>query len=116
MKSVVSELPPDYEETILGDKMGALRQFRGRSGFHVREYEDRFVFHRDCRDPRKDPMGHLIHDSPETLLALGASLNLARKASQANKRTNFAFSPLVFLFAFFSLNFIFRRLKHLIFS
>ena len=49
------------EETKLGDKKGALKQYR-KGNLHIREYADKFTVHTDKVDPRTDPMGHLIHD------------------------------------------------------
>ena len=52
------------EETKLGDKKGALKQYR-KGNLHIREYKDKFTVHTDKVDPRTDPMGHLIHDAQE---------------------------------------------------
>ena len=57
------------EETKLGDKKGALKQYR-KGNLHIREYADRFTVHTDKVDPRTDPMGHLIHDAQEVLIGL----------------------------------------------
>ena len=54
------------EETKLGDKKGALKQYR-KGNLHIREYEDRLTVHADKVDPREDQMGHLIHDAQEVL-------------------------------------------------
>ena len=69
------------EETKLGDKKGALKQYR-KGNLHIREYEDRFTVHADKVDPREDPMGHLIHDAQEVLVGLaGAAISGATNAS-----------------------------------
>ena len=47
------------EETKLGDKKGALKQYR-KGNLHIREYKDKLTVHLDKVDPREDPMGHLI--------------------------------------------------------
>ena len=47
------------EETKLGDKKGAIRQYR-KGNLHIREYELKFTVHSDRVDPRKDPLGHLL--------------------------------------------------------
>ena len=57
------------EETKLGDKKGALKQYR-KGNLHIREYADKFTVHTDKVDPREDPMGHLIHDAQEVLIGL----------------------------------------------
>ena len=62
------------EETKLGDKKGAIRQYR-KGNLHIREYESRFTVHSDRVDPRKDPLGHLLFDAQEVLIGLvGAAL------------------------------------------
>ena len=57
------------EETTLGQKNGAKRQFR-YGNLHIREYDDKFLVHTDKIDPRKDPIGHLVYDAPEVLIGL----------------------------------------------
>jgi hypothetical protein len=59
----------EAEETILGQKNGAYKQYR-YGNLHIREYDDKFLVHNDKVDPRKDPIGHLIHDAPEVLIGL----------------------------------------------
>ena len=61
----------DAEETNLGQKNGAIRQFR-YGNLHIREYEDKYLVHMDKVDPRNDPLGHLIHDAPEFLVGMAA--------------------------------------------
>ena len=61
------------EETLLGQKNGAKKQFR-YGNLHIREYDDKFLVHTDKIDPRKDPLGHLIHDTPEVLVGLACSI------------------------------------------
>ncbi len=118
-KSIMPSLPEEFEETYLGALDGAIRQYRSKSGMHVREYKDRFVLHQDRFDPRRDPLSHLVVDSPETLLALGSAAVLSRRASRfsssrESKLSGLAMNPLVFLLAFFSLNGVFRSLKRLL--
>lgn len=57
------------EETALGQKNGAKKQFR-YGNLHIREYDDKFLVHTDKVDPRKDPIGHLVYDAPEVLVGL----------------------------------------------
>ncbi len=68
-KSSISSLPSEYKKSILGDPEGSSAQFRVGL-FHAREYKDRFEIHRDAVDPRKQPIMHLWHDSPETLFGI----------------------------------------------
>ena len=60
------------EETVLGQKNGAYKQYR-YGNLHIREYEDKFLVHNDKVDPRKDPIGHLVHDAPEVLIGLACA-------------------------------------------
>ncbi len=60
------------EETNLGQKNGAIRQFR-YGNLHIREYKDRYLVHMDKVDPRSDPLGHLLHDAPEFLVGIASA-------------------------------------------
>ena len=66
-KRKIPRLPECFEETPLGEGRGAIRQFRGPYGSHIREYESCWELHRDVTDPRVDPFGHLINDAPHIL-------------------------------------------------
>ena len=59
----------EAEETTLGQKNGADKQYR-YGNLHIREYHDKFLVHTDRVDPREDPVGHLVHDAPEVLIGL----------------------------------------------
>ena len=62
------------EETKLGDKKGAIKQYR-KGNLHIRQYASKFTVHSDMVDPRKDPFGHLLFDAQEVLVGLvGAAL------------------------------------------
>ncbi len=61
------------EETSLGQKNGALKQYR-YGNLHIREYDDKFLVHTDKIDPRKDPIGHLVYDAPEVLIGLACAI------------------------------------------
>ena len=62
----------DAEETKLGQKNGADKQYR-YGNLHIREYGDKYLVHMDEIDPRKDPLGHLIVDAPEVLIGLASA-------------------------------------------
>ena len=61
------------EETSLGQKNGANKQYR-YGNLHIREYDDKFLVHMDKIDPRKDPLGHLTTDAPEVLFGLACAV------------------------------------------
>ena len=61
------------EETFLGQKNGAHKQYR-YGNLHIREYDDKFLVHTDKVDPRKNPLGHLVHDAPEVLVGLACAM------------------------------------------
>ncbi len=63
----------EAEETFLGQKNGAYKQYR-YGNLHIREYDDKFLIHTDKIDPRKDPIGHLVFDAPEVLIGLGCAI------------------------------------------
>ena len=77
------------EETFLGQKNGAYKQYR-YGNLHIREYDDKFLVHTDKIDPRKDPIGHLVHDAPEVLIGLACAVfggsQIAKKF--LNKKSN----------------------------
>ncbi|MEO9320201.1 MAG: hypothetical protein ABI361_05970 [Nitrososphaera sp.] len=56
----------DLPESLLGNKKGALRQFR-QGRLHILEYEDRYSVHMDRVNPEQSPLGHLALDAPEYL-------------------------------------------------
>ena len=59
----------DCEETILGNKEGAKKQYR-MGNLHIREYNEFYSLHVDKVDPRDNPLGHLIEDAPDVLIGL----------------------------------------------
>ncbi|WP_316506893.1 hypothetical protein [Nitrosopumilus sp.] len=79
------------EETFLGQKNGAYRQYR-YGNLHIREYDDKFLVHTDKVDPRENPLGHLVQDAPEILVSLACAVfggtQVAKKFS--NKRHSLA--------------------------
>jgi len=60
------------EETFLGQKNGAKKQYR-YGNLHIREYDDKFLVHMDKVDPRENPLGHLVLDLPEILIGLASA-------------------------------------------
>lgn len=62
----------DAEETKLGQKNGADKQYR-YGNLHIREYDNKYLIHMDEIDPRKDPIGHLVIDAPEVLIGLASA-------------------------------------------
>lgn len=81
-------MPEKAELTSLGQKNGANKQYRF-GNLHIREYDDKFLVHTDKIDPRKDPLGHLIHDAPEVLVGLAcAAFGGSKVASNIFKNNN----------------------------
>ena len=78
------------EETILGQKNGAQKQYR-YGNLHIREYDDKFLVHTDKIDPRENPIGHLVQDAPEVLIGLACAVfggsQIAKRISSKNKPT-----------------------------
>ncbi len=77
------------EETFLGQRNGADKQFR-YGNLHIREYPDKFLVHTDKIDPRKDPIGHLVYDAPEVLIGLACAIfggsQIAKKLINNNSK------------------------------
>lgn len=73
------EIPHWVEETALGDRRGAMAQYR-YGNLHIRRYADRYTVHADAVDPRRDPLGHLVRDAPSLLAAAAASAAAAYAA------------------------------------
>ena len=63
----------EAEETNLGQKNGAQKQYR-YGNLHIREYDDKFLVHTDKIDPRVNPFGHLVHDAPEVLIGIACGI------------------------------------------
>jgi hypothetical protein len=72
----------DHEETHLGYKKGARRQFRYKN-LHIREYGDYYSVHEDKIDPRKDPFSHLLIDAPDFLLGIMSAISIANLVGSA---------------------------------
>ena len=77
----------EAEETNLGQKNGAQKQYR-YGNLHIREYDDKFLVHTDKIDPRVNPIGHLVHDAPEVLIGIACGIftgaHSAKKFSKKN--------------------------------
>ncbi|MBE43859.1 MAG: hypothetical protein EX285_00265 [Thaumarchaeota archaeon] len=86
-KSVRPIMMQGVEETKLGEGNGARKQYR-YGNLHIREYDDKYVVHTDKVDPKKDPFGHLIKDSPETLIGIASSIYFGKEVGSYvfNKR------------------------------
>ncbi len=69
-------------ESNLGQKNGAKKQYR-YGNLHIREYDDKYLVHTDKVDPRRDPLGHLIHDAPEFLVGLACAIFGGKKIADA---------------------------------
>ena len=79
----------EAEETFLGQKNGAEKQYR-YGNLHIREYDDKFLVHNDRIDPRKDPIGHLVYDAPEVLIGLACAIfggsQIVKKVMNTNSK------------------------------
>jgi hypothetical protein len=79
----------EAEETNLGQKNGAQKQYR-YGNLHIREYNDKFLVHTDKIDPRVNPLGHLVYDAPEVLIGIACGIftgvNTAKKFSKNNSK------------------------------
>lgn len=88
-KELGSFLLDKAEETKLGQKNGATKQYR-YGNLHIREYDDKFLVHNDKIDPRKDPIGHLVYDAPEVLVGLACAIfggsQIAKKVMNNNSK------------------------------
>jgi len=81
-KEVRYFMPEEAEETILGQKNGAKKQYR-YGNLHIREYDDKYLVHMDKVDPRQDPIGHLVHDAPEILIGITSGAIAGRKVASS---------------------------------
>ena len=88
-KDVREFMLEEAEETILGQKNGAEKQYR-YGNLHIREYNDKFLVHTDKIDPRVNPIGHLVYDAPEVLIGIACGIfsgvNTAKKISNKNSK------------------------------
>ncbi len=75
------------EETTMGQKNGAKKQYR-YGHLHIREYDDKFLVHTDKVDPRKNVLGHLASDAPEILIGLASAVIGGGKVASYMKKNN----------------------------
>ena len=113
-KELGSFLLDKAEETNLGQKNGATKQYR-YGKLHIREYDDKFLVHTDKVDPRKNALGHLFSDAPEVLIGLASAVIGGGKVASYMKKNNKSFvipgviASLVFGYLGFSLT---RKIKN----
>jgi len=86
-KELGSFLLDKAEETALGQKNGAKKQYR-YGNLHIREYDDKFLVHTDKIDPRKNALGHLVSDAPEILIGLASAVIGGGKVASFMKKNN----------------------------
>jgi hypothetical protein len=79
-KEVRHFMPDEAEETVLGQKNGAKKQYR-YGNLHILEYNDKYLVHMDKVDPRQDPLGHLVHDAPEILIGVTSGIIAGKKVA-----------------------------------
>jgi hypothetical protein len=68
----------DLEETPLGSKKGAMRQYR-YGLLHIREYDTHYSVHTDTVDPSSNPLGHLLVDAPEYFAGATAAFIVGKR-------------------------------------
>ena len=81
-KEVRHFMPEDAEETVLGQKNGATKQYRYEN-LHIREYDDKYLVHMDKVDPRQDPIGHLVRDAPEIIIGVASGIIAGKKVASS---------------------------------
>lgn len=86
-KELGSFLLDKAEETSLGQKNGAKKQYRYKN-LHIREYDDKFLVHTDKVDPRNNALAHLIFDAPEVLVGLASAVIGGGKVASYMKKNN----------------------------
>ncbi len=105
-KLKLPQLSKDFEEIsdILGDKKGAIKQYRGPNNIHILEYKDYWAVHWDWGDPRRidGALVHIFADAPEVGFALVAATIAGRKKYDETKSIGEAVveSALAGLFAY----------------
>jgi hypothetical protein len=72
----------EYEETCLGSKKGAAKQFR-YGNLHIREYDDHYAVHFDKVNPKINPLGHLLIDAPQYLIGALTALIVGERVGSS---------------------------------
>jgi len=72
----------ELKETVLGDKMGAKRQYR-YGHLHIRDYDTHYTVHMDRVNPLTNPLGHLLVDAPEYIAGAAAAMIVGRRVGAA---------------------------------
>lgn len=86
-KEVRSFMLDQAQETKLGHKNGATKQYR-YGNLHIREYDDKYLVHMDKVNPHDDPLGHLVYDAQEVLVGLtSGAIAGAKVASHIYKKS-----------------------------
>jgi hypothetical protein len=73
-KAELPELPGEFEGSWAGTPLwiahpGSKAQYRAYPAQHAYELEEEWEFHRDRFDPKENPLGHIIFDAPEIVVA-----------------------------------------------
>ena len=76
-----NETNPKILTRHIGELKGQIADWRAsftdsKMGFHAVEFEDYYETHIDSVDPLKDPLNHLIKDSPGTLIGIIAAIGI----------------------------------------
>jgi uncharacterized membrane-anchored protein len=73
-KAEMPTLPSQFSETTLGTPLwiahpGSSAQYRANPALHAYELDRDWKVHRDRYDPEENPVGHIVFDAPELLIA-----------------------------------------------
>lgn len=95
-ESLPTPLESGLFKKSIGEPKGQIADWRAsvegsQRGVHVVEYQDRYSVHVDRFDPSKQPVKHLIFDSPKTgatlaLVGIGATAALRLLLKRRRKR------------------------------
>ena len=70
---------PDYFEERMADDDGQDKDYgyeeEDERSIHLKVYDNNFYrIHWDAKDPKRNPLGHLIYDAPHWLVIAGATI------------------------------------------